>query len=192
MKPFQSPPAPAIKRAFVVALIISFASHALVLSMPIMGARSPARPEKIVTVRLTEPLPPPPEIDEAPAEAAPSPTPPAKAASKTVREEQTVNLDNPDRRYRDYLLKVRQRIENRWSYPPNALQKREEGVIMIKFTLAASGALAGQEIISSSGSLLLDEHTQAVIRHAAPYDRLPEEMRLARLHIVATFHYRIK
>jgi len=193
MKPFRAPDIPPLSRAFLAALVLSFAAHALVLSMPIMGYKgTPSRPEKIVAVRLAEPLPPAPEPDELPAKAAPSRPPPAKEAPKTVQDEQTVNLDNPDRRYRDYLLKVRQRIESRWSYPPHALQKKEEGVVTVKFTIAGSGALAGQDIVSSSGSPLLDEHTLAVVRTAGPYDRLPGDLRLARLHIVATFHYRLK
>jgi len=191
MKTFRLPNIPPLNKAFFAALVLSLVSHALVLSMPIMGYKAAAvQKEKTLTVRLSEPPPPEPEVNETAAEK--NPPSPEKEASSTPSMEQTVNLDTPDRRYRDYLLNVRRRIENRWSYPQGALQKREEGVTTIKFTIAAGGSLSGQEIITSSGSPQLDEHTLAVVRAAAPYDRLPGDLRLARLHIVATFHYRLK
>ena len=191
MKTFRPPDIPPLNKAFFAALVLSLVSHALVLSMPIMGYKAaPVQKEKAITVRLSEPPPPEPEVQETAPEK--NPPSPEKEVLSTPAMEQTVNLDNPDLRYREYLQKVRQRIESRWSYPQGALQKKEEGIATIKFTIAAGGSLSGQEIITSSGSPQLDEHTLAVVRAAAPYDRLPGDLRLARLHIVATFHYRLK
>ena len=178
----------AMKKAFLIALLVSFASHALVLSMPVMGNRiapPPPHPERSMTIELAESLPPEPEVREAPAGA-------GEKANRTTSEEQTVNPESPDRRYRSYLLKVRQRIESRWSYPEAALKKGEQGIATVKFTIENRGVLSGQAVLTSSGSSVLDKHSLAVVRAAAPYDRLPPELSLARLHIVASFHYRLK
>lgn len=177
----------AMKRSFLIALLVSLASHALVLSMSVTGDRlmpSP-HPERPMTVKLTEPIPPEPEVQGKSAET-------GGTGSPTAAEEHTVNLESPDHRYRSYLMKVRQRIESRWSYPETALKRREEGVATVRFTIENRGVLSGQTILTSSGSDTLDRHSLTVIHTAAPYDRLPEELRLARLHIVASFHYRLK
>ena len=194
MKTRRPPEKIPMKRGFLIALLVSFASHALVLSMPVIGNRimpPPSRPERPMTVELAEPLPPEPEVREAAAAIEPSGAG-AKAARTAAPEEQTVNLESPDRRYRSYLQKVRQRIENRWSYPETALKKGEQGIATVKFTIENRGVLSGQDVLTSSGSSVLDEHSLAVVRAAAPYDRLPPELSLARLHIVASFHYRLK
>jgi len=191
MKVFRSTGNIAMNRALIIALICSFVFHAVVLAIPVMGRRSapPPHPESLINVKLTES--PPPEPDREATPASPRPAGPAGAATAATAED-TVNLGSPDRRYRSYLLKVRRRIESRWSYPEQARERNEEGVTTVRFSLDDRGVLSGQDILASSGSSVLDEHSLAVIRAAAPYDRLPEELSLSRLHIVASFHYRLK
>lgn len=195
MKPFWKFNRLPLPKAFITAIMISLASHVLVLSMPIIGEKPSPRPRTggILTVHLTESTPAPQERD-VPKEPdtvkeQPAPTP-AATTERTVRED-TVNMGSDDSRYRAYLLKIRKRIENQWQYPPAALRKKEKGTTTAKFSINKNGSLSAQEVLSSSGSQLLDEYTLAVIRAAAPYDRLPVDLSLSRLHIVAVFHYRL-
>lgn len=195
MKPFWKSKWLPLPKAFITAILISLASHVLVLSMPVIGDKPAPRPRDggLLTVHLTEPIPAPKEKDaiKEPVTVKEQPTPTPAATTETVVREDTVNLGSEDSRYRSYLLKIRKRIEHSWKYPPAALRKKEKGTTTARFSINNNGSLSSQDVVSSSGSQLLDEYTLSVIRAAAPYDRLPVDMGLSKLHIVAVFHYRL-
>jgi len=195
MKPFWKSKRFPLSKAFVTAILISLASHVLVLSMPFIGEKPGPRPREggLLTVHLTEPVSAPKEKDavQEPVMVKEKPAPAPAATAETVVREDTVNLGSQDSRYRSYLLKIRKRIESQWGYPRAALEKKEKGTATIKFSIDKTGTLFAQGIVSSSGSPVLDDNTLAVIRAAAPYDRLPGDLGLSKLHIVAVFHYRL-
>lgn len=184
-----------LQKAFITAILISLASHVLVLSMPVIGEKPSPLPRNggLLTVHLTEPTPAPQEKDikKEPVTVKKQPTPTPAATTETDVKEDTIDLGSQDSRYRSYLLKIRKRIENQWKYPQAALQKKEKGTATIKFSIDKTGTLSAQGIVSSSGSQVLDDNTLAVIRAAAPYDRLPSDLGLSKLNIVAVFHYRL-
>ncbi len=184
-----------LQKAFITAVLISLASHVLVLSMPVIGEKPSSRTRDggLLTVHLTEPIPAPQEKDDKkePVTVKKQPVQTASAATETVAREDTVNLGSQDSRYRSYLLKIRKQIESQWKYPQAALQRKEKGSTTVRFSIDHNGASSSQDVVSSSGSQLLDEYTLSVIRTAAPYDRLPVDMGLSKLHIVAVFHYRL-
>ena len=62
---------------------------------------------------------------------------------------------------------------------------------MIRFTIDANGSLSGYDVMTTSGSAVLDQGALAVVKAAAPYAPLPAEFNLSRLHITATFSYRM-
>lgn len=105
--------------------------------------------------------------------------------------EDTVNLGTSDVKYITYLAKIKARILKVWTYPPKAIEKNEEGDVVIKISIDADGRLAAVTLISSSGSTELDAGALSVVKNAAPYDPLPEMYNLSRLHIVASFDYKI-
>jgi TonB family protein len=194
MKPFWKSNLIPLPKTFITAILISLASHVLVLSMPFIGEKPAPRPREggLLTVHLTEPVPAPKEKDamKEPVTVKEQPAPKPAGTAETVAREDTVNLGSQDSRYRAYLLKIRKRIEDRWRYPQAAIQKKEKGTATARFSINKNGVLSSQDVVSSSGSQLLDEYTLAVIRAAAPYDRLPVDLGLSKLHIVAEFHYR--
>jgi len=191
MKPFWKSNRLPLQKAFITAILISLASHVLVLSMPVIGEKPSPRPRdgSLLTVHLTEPVPAPQEKEDQKEPVTVKKQP--AATPKTVAGEDTVNLGSEDGRYRFYLLKIRKRIENNWKYPQTALQKKEKGTTTVRFSIDKNGDLSSQDVVSSSGSQLLDEYTLSIIRAAAPYDRLPGDLGLSKLHIVAVFHYRL-
>lgn len=180
-----------LQKAFITAIMISLASHVLVLSMPVIGDKPSPRPRDVslLTVNLTEPVPAPQEKDDQKEPVAVKKQP--AAAPMTAAGEDTVNLGSEDGRYRFYLLKIRKRIERSWKYPQTALQKKEKGTTTVRFSIDKNGYLSSQDVVSSSGSQLLDEYTLSIIRAAGPYDRLPVDLGLSKLHIIAVFHYRL-
>jgi len=196
MKPFWKSNRLPLPKAFITAIMISLASHMLVLSMPVIGEKPSPRPQQdgsLLTVQLTEPVPDPQEKDDKkePVMVKKQPAPEPSAKTGTIVREDTVDLGSQDSRYRFYLLKIRKRIESRWKYPIAALRKKESGTTTVKFSIDKNGASSSQDIVSSSGSQFLDDYTLSVLRAAAPYDRLPEDMDLTKLNIVAVFHYRL-
>ncbi len=116
---------------------------------------------------------------------------PTEKMPRGIRED-SVGLQNPGGPYESYLLQIRRKIEGLWSYPPLALSQNQEGETVIRFTIDAGGALDGYYVTSTSGSPILDEGALAVVRAASPFAPLPETFRLSRLHITATFRYRIE
>ena len=183
-----------LQRTYVVAVMISLAAHVAVLSMPLMF-RSPSASEAdagIVNVELKKSF-------ESVLESLPEKEEPAKQTqSRTARgttekrtREETVTLGSRDSRYQDYLKKVKSRIDSRWTYPGKAFERGEKGITTLKFSIDSDGSLSANAVIDSSGYSLLDECALNVVRIAAPYDPLPQEYRLSRLHIIASFHYQI-
>jgi TonB family protein len=176
-----------IPRKFLILFVlISIAGHALVLALT-HGVEWSAAPraEKVITVEL--------KPDQAPAarsEPARQTPRPTETGVGPLRED-TVALQDPDSRYRPYLLTIRRKIEDLWIYPPQALVERREGSARIRFTIAANGTLSDCRILATSGSPILDGGALAVVRDSAPYAPLPADFRLARLHITAVFSYRL-
>jgi protein TonB len=176
------------KKFFIPFILASLAGHALVIALTARIDRSGGpRPEKVMNVELKAPT----EVEPPPASARSEPVAPAARAMATSDREDSVALQNLGGPYESYLLQIRRKIEGLWSYPPQALSEKREGNAVIRFTIDAGGALAGYYVTSSSGSLTLDEGALACVRAASPFEPLPGSFNLSRLHVTATFSYRI-
>jgi len=64
-------------------------------------------------------------------------------------------------------------------------------VAVVKISLDADGKLAATALMSSSGSKVLDEGALGIVKAAAPFEPLPGSYSLSRLHIIASFHYKL-
>jgi periplasmic protein TonB len=115
----------------------------------------------------------------------------ARAISGDGWREDTVNLGSSDVKYAAYLVTIKKRILQIWSYPQNAYEKNEEGVVVVKMSIDAGGRLAETNIMSSSGSTLLDDGALRIVKKASPFEPLPDSYSLSRLHIVVSFRYKI-
>ena len=178
------------KKFLIPFILASLAGHALVIALTArIDMRDSSRPEKVMNVELKAPM----EIEPAPFSSRSGQTAPAAPAEAEPRgyREDTIALQNPGGPYESYLLQIRRKIEDLWSYPAQALSEKREGSAVIRFTIDASGALAGYYVTSTSGSLVLDKGALAVIRAASPFAALPATFNLSRLHVTATFRYRM-
>ncbi|MEK7374036.1 MAG: energy transducer TonB [Thermodesulfobacteriota bacterium] len=177
------------KKFLIPFVLASLAGHALVLALTTrIDMTGGSRAEKVMTVELKAPQEK--ETQREPRRREEAPPPPVSMAAG-FREDST-ELDSQNGRYEAYLIQIRQKIEQIWSYPPEALSRKTEGNAVIRFTINANGALAGYRILATSGSPLLDRGALTVVRAAAPYAPLPAAFKLARLHITATFSYRMQ
>jgi len=178
------------KKFLIPFILASLAGHALIIALTArIDMRDSPRPEKVINVELKAPMEiEPPPYSSRSGQAAPAA--PAAAETRGYRED-SVALQNPGGPYESYLLQIRRKIEGLWSYPPQALSEKREGSAVIRFTIDAGGALSGYYVTSSSGSPVLDEGALAVIRAASPFAALPAAFNLSRLHVTATFSYRM-
>jgi TonB family protein len=179
-------------------VIISIIGHVALISVSSMiDLRDPVQTAEIFTVALKEPgsqqEPQKKESKELkkPQKQKDSDTWGAKAASNDGWREETVDLGSSDVRYSSYLNKIKRKILQIWQYPQKAYDQNEEGVVIVKMSIDASGRLAGTNLLSSSGSMLLDEGALGVVQRAAPFEPLPGAYSLSRLHIVASFSYKL-
>jgi protein TonB len=105
--------------------------------------------------------------------------------------EDTIDLGSTDIKYVTYLANIKKKILGIWKYPQKAFEKNEEGEVVVKMSIDADGSLAGVTLLSSSGSFDLDDSALGVVQQAAPYEPLPEIYNLSRLHIIASFSYKM-
>jgi protein TonB len=107
----------------------------------------------------------------------------------TIKEESNGGSTISKEKYTAYLLTVKRKIEKGWRKIVTSPNLSRERVSVIKFTIAADGHLITSEIVASSGIPSLDEMALRVVRNAAPFEPIPNQYRLKRLHIIASFHY---
>jgi periplasmic protein TonB len=178
------------KKFLIPFILASIAGHALVLALTAgIDRKAGPQPGKVITVEIkTAPeIEPPPSL----ARTRRMEQPPRTANGPAGYREETVALQNPGGPYEPYLIQVRRKIERLWSYPAQALARKQEGEAVILFTIDAGGTLNDYYVTSTSGSPLLDEGALAVVRAASPFEPLPAALNLSRLHVTATFRYRL-
>jgi TonB family protein len=187
------------KKAVLWPVIISIIIHMTLLAITgMIDLRDKYTPVDVLSVSIKEPL----EEEEKPAPKKENKTNEKTNVNKAQKEkgvnikdgewrEDTVNLGSSDIKYVTYLAKIKARILRVWEYPPKAIEKNDEGDVVIKISIDADGRLAGVTLISSSGSAELDEGALSVVKNAAPYEPLPDIYKLSRLHILASFDYKI-
>jgi len=181
------------KKILILSIVISLMSHVVVLSlMGFIKMHGNIPREDVLTVQLREyqeNIAPPTNTKE-------KNKPATKPAQENIDQykgikEETVDLGSIDAKYTPYLKKIKEKIETIWTYPKSAYKKEEEGITVIKFSINRRGALVSSGIITSSGSIFLDQGTIDVVRSAAPYEPLPPEFDLSQLNIIARFHYKL-
>jgi len=190
------------RKVLILSLFFSFVCHTAVLSLTtyveLNGTTSRGNKEKtvdIINVNLHEaPLPQEklqvPEIKKRTVAAIKKPQEEAAVANESYPED-TVDLNAQHTTYTPYLTKIKRKIDYAWRYPRQAYAAGEEGITVIKFSIDQTGMLVAGNITTSSGSRLLDRGVLEAVQSAAPYGPIPDNIKLSKLHIVATFHYKL-
>lgn len=183
------------KKIFLLPVIISFIGHAALISASgVIDLRANVKSPEHFMVKIAEPQP---EGEQRKEEEKP------QAEHKEQKKEQTkplpsdgredtVEIGSSDIKYAAYLAGVKKKIMRLWSYPAGAYKNSEEGEVVLRMSVDADGSLAAIELVASSGSEHLDSGTIGTVQAAAPFEPLPSLYNLSRLHIVASFHYRMR
>lgn len=186
------------KKVIYWPVIISIIGHITLISVSgVIDLRDNVKTAEIFTVNIEQTQPDKPlKKEEKIKEVQDIPDSKPARETKTIGtdglREDTVNLGSSDAKYVAYLLKIKRKILQIWEYPPKAYEKNEEGVAVVKMSLDAGGNVTATNLVSSSGSSLLDEGAIGIVRAAAPFDPLPNSYGLARLHIIASFRYKLE
>ncbi|MBP7341870.1 MAG: energy transducer TonB [Smithellaceae bacterium] len=184
------------KKLFLWPIIISVVGHVLLITAGSMvDLRENVRAAELFSVQIAEPEPEPepaalprPQTKPAP-EKKTGPVRDARSLPPEGLREDTVDIGSVDAKYAAYLAQVKKKIQRIWKYPAQAYSNNEVGVVMILMSIDADGSLSQVMLTSSSGSPSLDQGTLDVINAAAPFQPLPAQYNLSRLHITASFRY---
>jgi protein TonB len=91
-----------------------------------------------------------------------------------------------------YLQLIRARILAQRQYPYMARQRRQQGVVRLRFTLCPAGTLSrGVEVVKPSGFALLDKQAQQCVLAAAPFPPFPFDLKRERLTVNLPIIYKI-
>lgn len=182
------------KKIFLLPVMISLIGHAaLIAASSMVDLRDREKTALPFTVEIAEPPSPanPEKEGNTTGEKTAENSREAKPAPAGEREE-TVDIGSSDVKYAAYLSGVKQKILRIWKYPDAAYKMDEEGVVVVKMSIDANGRLSQVALLNSSGFIHLDSGTLEVVRAAAPFQPLPVQYDLSRLHIIASFNYRME
>lgn len=74
----------------------------------------------------------------------------------------------------DYFERLRRYLATYKRYPPDALRRKQEGTVTVRFEVAHNGTVLGAVIERSSGFPLLDQAVLEMLNRASPVPALPD------------------
>ena len=83
-------------------------------------------------------------------------------------------------------------LERHKEYPQQARARRQEGVVLLRFTIDRAGRLLNWRIDQGSGYAALDREVEAMLRRATPLPPLPPEMTQAELELAVPIRFRLR
>lgn len=93
--------------------------------------------------------------------------------------------------YDNYLEGVKKSVFRAWE-PEQASRNKEQGRVVLEFTILSDGRLESIRILRSSGFPSLDREAMRAVRAVSPFRPLPERTGLSELSIRYTFNYSLK
>lgn len=128
----------------------------------------PAEPKKPQTKPVETARPVPPRPRPAVARATPAPAASAPSAAPAAAPSRAT-LSNYNGTVAAHLARYKQ-------YPSEARAQRLSGRPMVRFVLSASGAVLQVQVVNGSGSPILDRAAEAMVRRAAPFPPIPQDV----------------
>ena len=97
----------------------------------------------------------------------------------------------PSEKPADWQSRVLARLNAVKAYPSSARARRQQGVVLIRFTLDRTGAVLAASLAQTSGFALLDREALALPKRATPLPKPPEDVKGERIELVVPveFHF---
>jgi periplasmic protein TonB len=145
------------------------------VALPRPKIRPPPRPRPPVAKPPTQQ-----QAVETPAPAPPKPAPEAPAAPPSGQVQAT---------WESELVAHLERFKR---FPPAAQRRGEQGVVLMRVTLAHGGTVLSMTMVRGSGYADLDEEAQAWMTRAAPLPAAPPEIKAQQLEIVVPLRFTLR
>lgn len=91
----------------------------------------------------------------------------------------------------DYLEELRRWLARYKHYPKEAIDKNEEGKVVVGFTLARDGTVVAAWIVKSSGVPILDQAALAMLHNSSPVPPVPARYKGSELKLAMPIDYSI-
>lgn len=88
-----------------------------------------------------------------------------------------------------YIGLIRAKLEKEKRYPAAARSSGQEGAAELRFSIDRTGALQDWSVTKTSGSDVLDDEVGRMVRRAAPFPPLPDEMGKDRLTLAIPIEF---
>jgi protein TonB len=122
---------------------------------------------------------------EKPPEKVQNSPPPAPATAQQVKG----GAPKVESSWQTNLMRQLQRFKR---YPASAQSRKEEGVVLLSFSLDRSGHVLAHSIAHSSGYTDLDDEVMAMIMRAEPLPPFPESMPQTRVDLTVPFRFSLR
>lgn len=99
---------------------------------------------------------------------------------------------NSDRQTADYFGTIQARLARHKIYPQAARLRREEGTVLVRFTIVADGTITGWAVVQGSGHGSLDRAAEEMIQRASPLPPIPTGMGRSRIDITLPVRYALQ
>ena len=182
-----------VKKAIFWPVLISIIGHVtLIMLTSLLDLRENVKYTEVYTVSIKEPDPQQqPKKEEVAEEKKITPTKAVKKIGSAGWREDTIDLSSSATKYLQYRLDMARKLSRAWKYPEKAKDAGEQGIAVLKISINSDGSVSEANIISSSGSAILDEAALLAAKSAAPFGQLPATD-LTQLHIFIKFLYELK
>lgn len=160
----------------------------------------PPKPEPARPAPVPRPLPKP-ARNRNPPVASPRSSTPGPAVDRIVQAApaQPVQAAAPsspsrgsDKEEADYLGIVQARLARYKIYPRPARLTRQEGTVLVRFTIVSDGTITGWSIVQGSGHDILDEAAEDMIRRASPLPPIPAGMNRTHIDLTLPIQYSLQ
>lgn len=105
------------------------------------------------------------------------------------KEEKGITFSTEELKHYSYMLRLKERIERIWRYPPEAVRQGIYGDLYIRFTIKKDGRLGAVELVRTSGYMELDRAALQALRDGEPYWPLPEKWGVEAITVTGHFIY---
>lgn len=110
--------------------------------------------------------------------------PPPASASVPAREASGSEADS-------YWRELAAWLERHKRYPRAARDRRQQGVVHIRFVMDREGHLLSHQLLHSSGHPVLDQEAAQLLRRAAPLPAAPPSIAGEQLEVAIPIHFRL-
>lgn len=125
----------------------------------------------------------------APAAPAPAVAAPLAAAQAAVAAPSVGDDPRAAKAQATYYQQLMAWLARRKDYPAEARQARQQGVVIVRFTIDRAGNVSAEAVKRSSGYAALDAATLALLRRASPVPALPAAMKRDSLTVALPIEY---